>query len=330
MNVSMQYFLVVAEELSISRAAEKLYVSQQCVSSHIKKLEQYYRVELFTRRPVFRLTEEGEALRRNLRRQTVLETALVEEIGAIKGQRANRIRAGIHNTRAGLLLPIVISGFRKSFPDVVVEIYQGSTSEFETMLLNGSLDIFIATDTEERPEFRCLFLRKEQNYLVSTVSLLEKRGMGSVAASHKIEAMQLTKLPFISSPSGSYLQTKIDHWMDERRIEIQKNIVVGTYRTQLLLAAQNAGVCFCPQMFFPLISDLNRNALGKDYLIPITVEGLDIPTELSVIVHRDAYQSEILSAFSASLKYAISMALGADVTTWLHEGKGHGADCVRN
>ena len=45
MNTSMQYFLVVAEELSISRAAERLYVSQQCVSSHIKKLEQQYRVE---------------------------------------------------------------------------------------------------------------------------------------------------------------------------------------------------------------------------------------------------------------------------------------------
>lgn len=222
MNTSMQYFLVVAEELSISRAAERLYVSQQCVSSHIKKLEQQYRVELFTRKPVFSLTEEGKALQRSLLRQKVLESSLAEEMNAIRGQRTNRLRAGIHNTRAGLLLPPVIRQFQKSFPNVVVEVYQGSTSEFETMLLNGNLDIFIATDTMERPEFRCLFLRKEQNYLVSTVSLLERLGMGSVAASHKIEAVQLTRLPFISSPSGSYLQTKIDGWMDERRITIQK------------------------------------------------------------------------------------------------------------
>ena len=203
MNTSMQYFLVVAEELSISRAAERLYVSQQCVSSHIKKLEQQYRVELFTRKPVFSLTEEGKALERSLLRQKVLESSLAEEMNAIRGQRTNRVRAGIHNTRAGLLLPPVIRQFQKSFPNVVVEVYQGSTSEFETMLLNGNLDIFIATDTMERSEFRCLFLRKEQNYLVSTVSLLERLGMGSVAASHKIEAVQLTRLPFISSPSGS-------------------------------------------------------------------------------------------------------------------------------
>ena len=316
MNISMQYFLVVAEELSISRAAERLYVSQQCVSSHIKKLEQQYCVELFVRKPAFCLTEEGKALQRSLLRQKVLESSLAKEMNEIRGQRTNRVRAGIHNTRAGLLLPLVIRQFQKSFPNVVVEVYQGSTNEFETMLLNGNLDIFIATDTMERPEFRCLFLRKEHNYLVSTVSLLERLGMGSVAVSHKIEAVQLTRLPFISSLSGSYLQTKIDSWMDERRITIQKNIVVGTYRTQLLLEQQHAGVCFCPQMLFPLIADLNRNASGKDHLVPITVEGLDIPTELSVIVHRDAYQSEILSAFSASLKQAISTALGADVATW--------------
>ena len=99
MNTSMQYFLVVVEELSISRAAERLYVSQQCVSSHIKKLEQQYRVELFTRKPVFSLTEEGKALERSLLRQKVLESSLAEEMNAIRGQRTNRVRAGIHNTR---------------------------------------------------------------------------------------------------------------------------------------------------------------------------------------------------------------------------------------
>lgn len=160
MNISMQYFLVVAEELSISHAAERLYVSQQCVSSHIKKLEQQYCVELFVRKPAFCLTEEGKALQRSLLRQKVLESSLAKEMNEIRGQRTNRVRAGIHNTRAGLLLPLVIRQFQKSFPNVVVEVYQGSTNEFETMLLNGNLDIFIATDTMERPEFRCLFCVK--------------------------------------------------------------------------------------------------------------------------------------------------------------------------
>ena len=62
MNISLRYFLVVAEEMSISRAAEKLFVTQQCISSHIKKLEQLYQAELFIRRPTFQLTPEGQAL----------------------------------------------------------------------------------------------------------------------------------------------------------------------------------------------------------------------------------------------------------------------------
>ena len=174
MNISLEYFLTVAEERSITRAAEKLFVSQQCVSSHIKKLEQIYQAELFARRPVFRLTPEGEALRQNLLRQRVLESALTEELGELRQQRINRIRVGIHNTRASLILPSVIRNFHQIFPDVQIKIHQRNTSTFETMLLNGDLDLFLATDTRERPEFRCTFLQREQIILMATRRFLRE------------------------------------------------------------------------------------------------------------------------------------------------------------
>ena len=47
----LRYFLMVAEELNITRAAERLYISQQSLSNHISNLERELDTKLFTRSP---------------------------------------------------------------------------------------------------------------------------------------------------------------------------------------------------------------------------------------------------------------------------------------
>ena len=58
---SLHYFLIAAEEMNFTKAAERLFISQQALSSHIKRLEDEYGVRLFERRPALHLTLEGEA-----------------------------------------------------------------------------------------------------------------------------------------------------------------------------------------------------------------------------------------------------------------------------
>lgn len=72
MKTAFEYFMVVAEEKSISRAAERLYLSSQNLSNYIKRLESEYGI-LFLRKPQFRLTPAGQALLTALRQISVLE-----------------------------------------------------------------------------------------------------------------------------------------------------------------------------------------------------------------------------------------------------------------
>ena len=65
MTTNQQMFLLAAEELSFTRAAARAYVSQQCLSDHIRRMEESYGVRLFDRSPRLRLTA---ALRRPRRR----------------------------------------------------------------------------------------------------------------------------------------------------------------------------------------------------------------------------------------------------------------------
>ena len=59
---SLEYFIEVANDLNITSAAQRLYISQQALSAQIQKLEQYYGVTLFERQPKMRLTYAGEQL----------------------------------------------------------------------------------------------------------------------------------------------------------------------------------------------------------------------------------------------------------------------------
>lgn len=57
---SIEYFLRATEEMNVTRASEHLIISQQALSSHIKRLEDEYNVKFFGRRLTFRLTEAGK------------------------------------------------------------------------------------------------------------------------------------------------------------------------------------------------------------------------------------------------------------------------------
>ena len=86
MITSFEIFLKVAEELSVSRAAARCFVTQQCVSDHIKRLEEDYGILLFNRKPHFSLTEAGKVLY-----ESVLEIQKIEEDIKIK---FNRLKNG--------------------------------------------------------------------------------------------------------------------------------------------------------------------------------------------------------------------------------------------
>ena len=65
--LNLEYFLVAAEELNFTRAAKRLYISQQSLSNHISNLEKEFDVVLFNRTSPLTLTYAGQALQTRAR-----------------------------------------------------------------------------------------------------------------------------------------------------------------------------------------------------------------------------------------------------------------------
>ncbi|RMI30120.1 LysR family transcriptional regulator [Nocardia stercoris] len=138
----LHYFVAVAEELSFTRAARRLHVSQQGLSAQIKQLEQGMKVVLFSRTTRYvQLTAAGEAFLQDLRGMlTGLNTAVDRARSVHRGER-NRLVLGALEGGALTLTEPILSAFGERHPGITVEWRQFDYVDPSAGLTRGLVDV---------------------------------------------------------------------------------------------------------------------------------------------------------------------------------------------
>ncbi len=123
MNIlSMQYFQAVVEEGSISAAARKLFISQQTLSEHIRKLENEVGTPLFLRGKHLILTLAGESFLLNSKEILKSYDTLLSDIQDITHERLNRITIAIPTCFTPPYLGSIVSRFIEKYPQCEVRV----------------------------------------------------------------------------------------------------------------------------------------------------------------------------------------------------------------
>jgi DNA-binding transcriptional LysR family regulator len=160
---ALKAFVVLAEELHFGRAARRLHVSQPALSKQIKRLEAEIGGPLFVRTTGHvELTPAGDALRERAR-------LLVTEASALEGfarqavhGNLQRLRIGFGITAIGDLLPRAVLIFRKSYPEVSLEMEDlGSRNQVEAVL-DGRLDLGFVRMPIANNRLECAIVLREQ------------------------------------------------------------------------------------------------------------------------------------------------------------------------
>ncbi len=138
----LRYFLTLAREESISRAAEALYITQPTLSRQLSDLEAELGVQLFTRgKRKITLTEEGVLLRRRAEEMTELADKTERELRARTERLAGVVSVGAAETYASELLVRAIDSFRKKYPDVTFQLDAGIADHVKERIDAGLLDL---------------------------------------------------------------------------------------------------------------------------------------------------------------------------------------------
>ncbi len=171
---SMEYFTVLAQERSFTRAAQRLHITQQSLSSHIAGMEKELGSQLLMRRVPLELTYAGEVMLRYATRFQKFHTDMQREFCDISQKQKGILRVGTASTRGQMILPKAVALFRESYPNISIELTEGSNGELHQRLLKGTIDLAIAEFPDHLPGISLSDFYTEENVLVIEKGLFAK------------------------------------------------------------------------------------------------------------------------------------------------------------
>ncbi len=303
MNANYQYFLVLAEELNISRAARRLYISQQCMSNHLRRLEIEMNSVLFIRKPSPRLTPAGEALVRYLKTLQRLENSIHGEINDLNNNSCGLLNVGIHASRARILIPMLMESYGPQLTQIKMNISDGMTDDFQQKLQTGELDAFIGLNPSTTPMLQSYCLMQEDIYLAISDFLLrryfkEKSDEILQRGVYGVDIREFQEIPFIINHQSSNLTQSINEVLKKNDVGLNVAFQVNGNDMHIDLSSMDMGACFVPQMFIPYVERTNQRIQSQGrHLHCFPLKGFSKMNRLCLVLCKDTYMFSALRIF---------------------------------
>jgi len=158
----LTYFITIAEEGTITHAANKLHMAQPPLSTQLKLLEDELGIKLIERGArKIKLTDAGKILYKRAKHILEITTSTTKEIEAFRKGIQGTLRLGTISSSGTVLLSKRIIEFNKKYPNIKFEIYEGNTYELIEKINSGIIEVGIVRTPFNSQNFECLFLEAE-------------------------------------------------------------------------------------------------------------------------------------------------------------------------
>lgn len=302
MTTSFEIFLKVAEELSVSRAAARCFVTQQCVSDHIKRLEEDYGILLFNRKPHFSLTEAGQILY-----ESVLEMLKIEENIKMKFDRLKnnkKLTVGMNATRISLILPELLPIYNEIFPEVEISFVMRETRVLEQMLLKGEIDVFVGVNANSSSKYSADLLGMEKINIIISSKLFKKNFDSKDLKRMKkgVDFSEFKNISFVKEPGWSRINELIDFYSKREDVYLKPLYYTRDYDTQIALCSSGLVAVVCPGMITKKILEHNEKNSKENEIFIFPLNNQTELLKIELITLKKSDESDYKIKFIELLK----------------------------
>lgn len=298
-----EYFVEIVNAGSLTKAAEKLYVSQPSLSQYVKRLENSLGVELFDRSSSpLQLTYAGERYYQYVLQVLRLDENVRKEFQDINNQTSGRLRLGVALWRGACLLPDIFPEFHRRYPDIHLELTEGRSVQLVAALMNDKIDFAVMNlpRTLDYEKLTCEVIREERILLAApTDHPYVQTLLASCSQSGKYPEASLDMLrhiPLVLTKPGQNLTHEVMHALGKRKIEPNILLETGNLTTAINLTAQGIACTFVPE-------EGAKVCQHPGLVTYFAVDSPDLVWDLAAVYRKDIYLTKLSLLFIETMRY---------------------------
>ena len=259
---TLRYFVTVAEELNITRAARLLNISQPPLSLQLKNLEDELNTVLFVRgKRHLALTESGQLLYQRAKDILSLSEKTESEIRSLKAGMTGTVSIGLVEGMAPDIAAGWFSGFLAEHPQVHFRILDGNSDDLIEKMRGGLIGLAVITAPYDQQLLNSFLVGQEK-----MVALMNRDHPLAGKDTESLRIEDLLAQPLIVPSRKAHIDT-IRRWFRKTRQDPDIICEMDNYLDAAALAGRGVGISIFPQTAYIL----NDSLVSKEILAPNTV-----------------------------------------------------------
>lgn len=280
----LKYFLMVAREENITKAAQLLHITQPTLSRQLMQLEEELGCELFHRsKHRIYLTDDGMLLKKRAQDIIALAERTEKEFADKKEELAGEIVFGCGETKSVQELVKIIAEFSREYPMVQYEMYTANADDIKERMDKGLVDIGLLTEPVDISKYNFLRLKRKEQWGVLVPNDSE------LAMKDTVTPEDLLHIPILMV-KRMLVKNELESWFGDYYSQLQ---IAGTYNllnNAAVMVENHIGVALCMQV---------RNDYKNLTFVPLSPA---LETGCVLVWRRNQVLSDTINYFLESAK----------------------------
>ncbi|HID48535.1 MAG TPA: LysR family transcriptional regulator [Chromatiales bacterium] len=193
----LQVFQTVARQLSFTKAAEELHMTQPAVTFQVRQLEEQFNTRLFDRtHNRISLTEAGQRVLKYADQIFVLYSEMDNAVRELTGDVSGVLMLGASTTIAEYMLPVLLGDFKTEYPDITIRLKVSNTDGIVSQVENNTIDLGVVEAPVNNKNLVVEKCRTDHLVLIAPPG-------HELAGERVVPLQKVTDYPFICREEGS-------------------------------------------------------------------------------------------------------------------------------